>query len=180
MSPTTPVSEKGDLLYVKDEPSGAWFLVDTGAAVSIVPPSEDDQSSKQPAYDLLPGNGTAIATYSTKVLSLNLGLHKRLIWPFTVAKVTQPILGFDCLPHHDLVVDTKHHCLRHLPTNSVTQGKTIRGESPSIVHAAGSSRYSDLLNEFPALTSPDQVIPAKSTTCILSSLQSAARTFEGS
>ena len=160
----TPASQKGDLLYVTNRTSGIRFLADTGVAVSILPPSEGDRVSKQPAYNLLAANGTPIATYSTKVMSLNLGLKKRFTWPFVIAEVTQPILGYDCLHHHDLVVDARRHCLRHLPTNSFTRGSATRQQPESIVHIAATSRYLSLLQEFPTLTSPETAVPAVTTT----------------
>ena len=163
VSSATPALSKGDLLYVTDRTSGMKFLVDTGAAVSILPPSKDDRVSTQPAYDLLAANGTPIATYSTKVLSLNLGFNKPLTWPFVVADVTQPILGFDCLQHHNLMVDAGSCCLVHIPTESFTRGTPTRGQSRKIVHVTSAPKYLTLLREFPSLTTPAHTSPSKNT-----------------
>ena len=47
------------LLHVRDELSGTYFLVDTGAEVSIVPPTKPDLS-KPPGLDLIAANGSRI------------------------------------------------------------------------------------------------------------------------
>lgn len=137
VSSATPASKKSDL-YITNRTSAIRFLVDTGAAVSILPTLEYDHASRQPAYDLLVGNRTPAATHCIKVLSLNLGLHKQLTWPFMVADITQSVLQYNCL-HRDLVVDARLHCLRHLPTDSVTRCRLTFSPSPVIVHVTTKS-----------------------------------------
>ncbi|GBM33186.1 hypothetical protein AVEN_83693-1 [Araneus ventricosus] len=62
-------------------------------------------------------NGTRIATFGTKLLSLDLGLRRTLQWPFIVADVTKPIIGADFLQHFGLLMDLKKRCLIDPLTN---------------------------------------------------------------
>ncbi|KAK8389351.1 hypothetical protein O3P69_008830 [Scylla paramamosain] len=70
-APEQPCSCQRALLWVKDTCSGAQFLVDSGAEVSVVPATEEDrQSQPRTEYDLLTANHTPIATYGTRILRL--------------------------------------------------------------------------------------------------------------
>ena len=61
------------LLHIKDRDSGCTFLVDTGAAVSVIPPSKQERRLTTDHLSLTAANGSAIPTFETKSLSLNLG-----------------------------------------------------------------------------------------------------------
>ena len=50
------------LLFLTDANSGHRFLIDTGAEVSVIPPSPTDQKIKQDCAGLRAVNGSAIAT----------------------------------------------------------------------------------------------------------------------
>ena len=76
------------------------FLVDTGAAVSVIPPSPSERTRKH-SLTL----DTSISTYGSRSLTLNLGLRRTLHWVFIVRK---PILGADFLHHFNLLVDVKN------------------------------------------------------------------------
>ena len=76
--------------------------MDTGAAVSVLPPVKSDRQHSQSGVHLLVANGTAILTFGTHSLTLNLGLRRPFHWVFTVADVRHPILGANFLRHHSL------------------------------------------------------------------------------
>ena len=59
------------LLWVADQVSSTRYVVDTGAAISIVPSSLDSPQERL-VYDLLAANGNPIATYGTKAFHLTL------------------------------------------------------------------------------------------------------------
>ena len=61
------------LFFIVDQSSQRRFLVDTGAAVSVLPPSEIDRRSPQHRRELQAANGSVIATYGLRSLTLNLG-----------------------------------------------------------------------------------------------------------
>ena len=70
------------LLHITDRTNRLTFLVDTGAQVSVAPPTRTDHLRKQEGFALSAVNGTAIVTYGTRSLTLNLGLHRNFRWIF--------------------------------------------------------------------------------------------------
>ena len=91
------------LLHIYDNRSGKYFLVDTGSALSIIPPNKSDLKRTYNQH-LIAANGTPIKTFGTRLMILTLGLQK-YTWRFIIADVTQPIIGGDFLRSHCLLVD---------------------------------------------------------------------------
>lgn len=58
------------LFFVTDRTTGLRFLVDTGAEVSVIPPSSADRKHRQDSLTLQAVNNTPIATYGTRSLIL--------------------------------------------------------------------------------------------------------------
>lgn len=89
------------LLPITDRTNRFTFLVDTGAQVSVLPPTRTDCLRKREGFALSAVNGTAIATYGTRSLTLNLelGLRRTFCWIFVIADVHKPLLGADFLHH---------------------------------------------------------------------------------
>ena len=91
----------GQLLHVVDSLTKRRFLVDTGAAYSIIPHSSTDH----PVGPALQGpGGQAIPCWGERELQLQLG-DRVFLWTFLLAKVDFAILGADFLRHHQLAVD---------------------------------------------------------------------------
>ena len=107
------------LFYVTDTSTGLRFLVDTGAQVSVVPPSPADRKCPQSGLTL---QAVPIRTYGTRSLTLNLDLHCTFHWVFVIAKTTTPILGADFLQHFQLLVDLRYNLLTATATNLVVKG----------------------------------------------------------
>ena len=76
--------------YVTDRTSGLRFLMDTGAEVSVIPPSASDRSHHKNNLNLQAVNNTSIATYGNKLLTLNIRLRRAFQWVFTIADVKNP------------------------------------------------------------------------------------------
>ena len=93
------------LLHVTDRTNNVTFLVDTGAQISVLPPTHTDRLKKQERCTLSAVNGTAIGTYGTRSLTLDLGLRRTFRWIFLIADVHKPLLGADFLHHFGLLVD---------------------------------------------------------------------------
>ena len=89
--------QESRLFMVTDRTSGVRFLVDTGAEVSIIPPSRVSGPRRKSDTRLSAANGTSITTYGETSLTLNLGLRRTLAWVFIVADSTYPIIGADFL-----------------------------------------------------------------------------------
>ena len=107
---------------MSDRPSGLHFLVDTGAEVSVIPPSRTVKLSHPDALVLQAANDTPIPTFGKRSLTLNLGLRRSFQWVFVVAKVKHPILGADFLRHFNLLVDVGHKRLVDAVTNLQVNG----------------------------------------------------------
>ena len=143
------------LFHIHDRYSNTRFLVDTGAEVSIVPPSPAERSSRQGNISLKAVNGSEIATFGTRSLTLNLGLRRTFRWVFIVADIQQPILGADFLHHFGLVVD-----VRRCTLSDTTTKLQVSGVASSQPHSTGISYsqensdnpFTRLLSEFPAVT----------------------------
>uniref|UniRef100_A0A1X7UEZ2 Peptidase A2 domain-containing protein n=1 Tax=Amphimedon queenslandica TaxID=400682 RepID=A0A1X7UEZ2_AMPQE len=111
MATTVPGQSPSYLFFVLECTSHQHFLVDTGAEISVVPPSKSERQHKQQCINLLAANGATITTYGLCSITLNLGFCHPYHWIFTVAVVRQPILGADFLRHHGLLVDVKNRIL---------------------------------------------------------------------
>jgi hypothetical protein len=133
----------GLLVYIYDQLTGRRFLVDTGAAFSILP----HQSLKPAAGQGLVGpNGSVIRCWGESVVKLQLaGQH--FTWNFLLADVSMAILGIDFLQTHNLMVDPSNCRLvqaggRVFPTTAVTSGPTasvIPGASPPTSRSASAA-----------------------------------------
>ena len=95
------------LFFITDRDSGLRFLIDTGAQVSVIPPSATDRRSPS-TLTLQAVNNTSIRTYGSRSLTLNLCLRHTFRWVFVGADVTNAILGADFLLHYQLMVDLGH------------------------------------------------------------------------
>ena len=105
------------LLHVKDAHSGTYFLVDTGAEVSIVPPTSQDRA--QPSgMNLIAANGTPIKSYGTRLGTIKIR-DDQYKWRFHIADVHKSILGADFLRTHGLLVDLRNSRLIRMDTLSI-------------------------------------------------------------
>ena len=143
------------LFHITDRHSGLRFLIDTGAQVSVIPPSPADRNTPS-TLTLQAVNNTRIRTYGTRSLSLNLGLRRTFRWVFVVADVANPILGADFLQHFSLVVDLRHRRLIDALTTLTVQGllSSQTSPSPSLLPRTPSTPFELLLSEFPTVTQP--------------------------
>jgi hypothetical protein len=81
------------LLYVTDKHSKTWFLINTGAEVSVFPATKHDKRYRRKGVSLTAANNSTIHTYGKRELCLDIGPHRQLKWSFLIAEVNQPILG---------------------------------------------------------------------------------------
>ena len=156
MATSTSGQTPSRLFFVSDRTTGLKFLVDTGAEVSVLPPSRRVCTPSTPGPALQAANQSPIATFGTRTLVLNLGLRRPFNWTFIVAEVRHPILGADFLGHFNLMVDITGSRLvdnlTQLRINGITTHTT--SPSPSVPRPPSSNPFSALLNEFPTLVHP--------------------------
>ena len=96
------------LFYFTDRNSGLCLLVDTGTEVSVLPPTNTERKHQQDQFALQAVNDTPLKTYGTRLITLNLSLHRTFQWPFIISVVHMPIIGADFLRHFNLLVDVCH------------------------------------------------------------------------
>ena len=106
------------LLYVAGKRNKCKYLIDTGAAVSVLPKSCAIRISDADCLPLVAANNTTINTYGTSKRVVDVGLKRDYTWKFIVANVQQPIIGADFLIHYSLLVDLRSRCLRDMRTGS--------------------------------------------------------------
>lgn len=142
-------------LIIHDEKSGGYFLIDTGADISVIPRAKVNGVSLVPAdYKLYAANNSVIHTYGQKNLSLDLRLRRNYTWKFTVADVSRCIIRADFLVYYGLLVDLKGKQLVDKETNLSSIGILSYEAHSSISTVAGNSPFRDLLAEFSAITRP--------------------------
>jgi len=91
----------GGLIFLQDAESGQPFLVDTGAAVSVLP----HRSAAPPTGPPLTGaDGNVISSWGKVTKKLVFGM-RTFLCSFILAAVSKPILGIDFLAAHRLLVD---------------------------------------------------------------------------
>ena len=98
-------------------------------------------------------------------MSLDLGLRRNFTWPFTLAKVKQPIIGVDFLSHFNLLVDPKLNRLIDPNTSLSTNGLRChlsQQPSPQVTRIQNSNNFEKLILEYPNLTNPN-IISTSST-----------------
>nr|VZI02459.1 unnamed protein product [Spirometra erinaceieuropaei] len=79
--------------------------MDTGARISVVPPTAADRRFPSPGLHVQTANCSPIPTFGSLSLTLNIGLRRSFTWIFAIADVPQAILGSDFLAEFDLLVD---------------------------------------------------------------------------
>ena len=119
------------------------YLIDSGAARSLIPRRYVNGSHKRATFTMQAANGSPIPTYGKKELPLNYG-PKRYIWKFVVADVFMPIIGADFLYYYSLAVDVRHRCL--IPTSSSVMKNG--GQTPQSFAASSTDPFDVLRNEF--------------------------------
>lgn len=144
-------------MFVTDKISGSKFLVDTGADVSVIPPTLAEKN-KTVLFNLQAANKTAIPTYGARSLTLDLGLRRVFRWIFIIADVAHPIIGADFLENFALLVDVKSRRLIDSVTSLSAPGYQSSAPTSGLTFSAltlqGQSRYQELLRRFPDLNKP--------------------------
>lgn len=120
-------------LIVVDRSKGARFLVDTGADVSILPRSMVKRKSSLDKHKLYAANNTLINTYGTELVSVDLGIRRKMEWAFVIADVKQAIIGADFLEHYGLLVDLRHKTLQDEAMKIQVSGEVVDQEIEEII-----------------------------------------------
>ena len=68
-------------------------MIDTGAAVSVLPRSCANRAVDSDSLSLVAANDLTITTYGTSKCIVDVGLKRKYLWTFIFADIKQPILG---------------------------------------------------------------------------------------
>lgn len=148
-------------LFIYDRVSGTKYLVDTGADISVTPPSRADKSSPTPLL-LHAANGSKIETFGEKSLTLNIGLRRPIRWIFCIAKVPYPIIGADLLHQYGLIVDLRRGSITDPSTGSRSVCSYATAPITSITAVTETSKFTQILKDFPELLgNPSNLTSAK-------------------
>lgn len=128
------------------------FLIDTGADISVIPPTSREKGNAPCLFKLSAANGSQIRTYGSKIVTLNLGLRRPIRWVFVIADVQQPIIGSDLLKKQDLLIDVKNNRLCDNLSKISIQGKLLQTNSGiSVKSVSNIGIYHEIVHEFPDL-----------------------------
>ena len=90
------------------------FVIDTGAAVSVVPKRlVNGVTITHTPISLSTATGSAIRCYGEANLELNIPCLKRVFnWNFVVADIMQPLIGMDFLSNFMISVDCSNRSIK--------------------------------------------------------------------
>ena len=138
-------------MYVADKRNKCTFLIDTGAAVSVLNKSCANRTSDADCLPLVAANNTTINTYGTSKRIVDVGLKRDYTWIYIVADVEQPITGTDFLIPYSLLVDLR----RDMRTGSAIPA-SLSSITPLSLNRVDTvhNDYIKLLGQSPELTRP--------------------------
>ncbi|BHF72298.1 hypothetical protein SprV_0401536200 [Sparganum proliferum] len=149
-------SGSGRTFYVCDTATRRRFLVDTGAQISVVPPTAADRRFPSPGLHLQAANCPPIPTFGSLSLTLNIGLRRSFTWIFVIADVPHAILGSDFLAEFDLLVDCRSARLLDRTTGLFVRGLTssTAPTNLSVLDTDIASPFRQLLLSHPNIINP--------------------------
>ena len=95
------------LFFIFDRSTSNHFFIDTGAVISVVPPTARERRFSNNVFSLRAANGSSLITYGRKSLTVDLGLRRQFCWTFIIADVRNAIIGADFLSAFALTVNMK-------------------------------------------------------------------------
>ena len=156
------------LFCITNRSTNLRFLVDTGMEVSTVLRMRAQQKHRCQGPSLQAVINTTIATYETRLLTLDLGLRCAFRWVFVIADISKPILGADFLKHYGLLVAMRSQRLTNSLTQLKVQSKLSQVTSSlvlSLLLKQPVSDYEWILGEYPSITRPYNNVMEKKTQC---------------
>ena len=150
---------KNRLLFARDCLSKRRFLVDTGAEISVLPATRTEKFSSSQGTKLTAANGSHIRTFGKPTISLQFN-KQRFRWTFTIAAVSQPLLGADFLRAHSILVDVKGQRLIDPSDFTSITLHSITAAAPHLDSiASAGDEFAKLLADVPDITTPSFANP---------------------
>jgi hypothetical protein len=143
------INALGRLVYLHDTKTKQKFLVDTGAAVSVLPHTLQKPSTGPP---LSGADGKLIPSWGSVKKTLNFSV-RTFLCTFILAAVSKPILGVDFLSANRLLVDPHFGQVLDAtsldPISGSVSGLRRSGLAAALCHVTPAVR--SLLASFPAI-----------------------------
>ena len=140
-------------LYLLDNATNTRLLVDSGAEVSLFPPSAAERAKGGQGPPLVAANGSPILSFGFKERRLQLN-GRIFTWKFILADVPTALLGADFWRAHALLVDLQNTCLVDSKDFSVIKGFLAAPDRQRISLVTTPDRFQQMLRDRPALTTP--------------------------
>ena len=151
----TGPSKNNYLLHVTDTSRGEKWLVDGGALISLLPPTPQHLKRGPIGIDLKAANGSLIPCFGSTFRTITIG-DRSFDFEFTVAGVTQRILGADFLAENYLAPNHRDALLIDLKDFSTLPAKHAFGAKSIPVNFV--SQMEDpcykLLDSYPDILTP--------------------------
>ena len=135
-------------MTIWDNTTQTPMLVDSGADTCVFPASPRDTAHTR-TLPLVAANGTEIATYGKRTLSLSFGPGHSVSQTFWIADVRRPILGANFFIDQSLLIDLAQCRLVHKHTGEIFQGRGATSPVISGLRTAAVGPYEAILEEFP-------------------------------
>ena len=149
-----------ELLFVRDTTNQIEFLIDTGAAISVLPASVFAHKNSTPEKTkVTAANGTPINTYGEVLLKVDIGLRRNFHHVFVIADTQNAILGADFIAKNKLKIDLARRQLSDPQTCVAQEAGIARVQILGIAENVDGP-HMEILKRFPSLTSEDDRVPA--------------------
>lgn len=157
-APRTSATRPTFRVFVSDTCTGKQFLVDSGAEISVLPPT----AGARPVSDIVltAANVTRIKTYGPKTLRLCLGVKRTYAWTFKMADVARPIIGADFLHYFGLLINVNNHRLIDPSDQNLIQTISVDDVSAPTLVVSHTRKWTELLHAFPDVTR-ESPVPTK-------------------
>ena len=143
------------LLYLTDHASKTRFLIDTGAEVSVFPATSREKLESKQGQPLVAANGSRIAVYGERNISLDIGFQRNYTWKFQIADVRMALIGADFLRSNGIVVDMKNNRIIEAASFAHVSLQTTALQPLRLHFLKSPSEYETILTDFPSLTRTD-------------------------
>ena len=147
--------ESGSLLHVCDNIRNEQWLVDGGALLSIIPPTNAQRRAGPNSTQLQAANGTKIDCYGTENRTIKIG-QQDFNFTFVIADVSQRILGADFLAEFYLAPNHRDGVLLNLNNFNTLPATLARGISSNPVNFVEQleNPFYKLLDSHPKILTP--------------------------
>eukprot|EP00106_Octopus_bimaculoides_P005720 XP_014773162.1 PREDICTED: uncharacterized protein LOC106871292 [Octopus bimaculoides] len=148
LSSTQPTFNRA--IFIQDQMSEEFFMVDTGSCCSIWPLRLTVDKPRRSAIVLHAVDSSPIPTFGQLSLRLDIGLCRDFQWVFVIADIPHPVLGADFLNHFQLLVDVQRRRLVDDSTSLSTLARSSTNSplSPAFFIATTGDAFHSLLASF--------------------------------